>query len=112
LGIAYKEPLYVTGIDTAKNAIIAGTKEAVTKKVFIAKEPNWVGVSGLTKPSRLFVKIRYGHKKSKALVEVLDNNELRITFEKPQEAITPGQAAVLYKGDVVIAGAWISEVLE
>lgn len=111
LGIAYKEPLYVIGIDTEKNAIIAGTKEAVTKRVFIAQEPNWIGASGLAKPSRLFVKIRYGHKKSKALVEMLNNDELKITFEKPQEAITPGQAAVLYKQDVVMGGAWIAKVL-
>lgn len=112
LGIAHKEPLYVTGIDIANNTIIAGTKEAVVKKVFIAREPNWVAVSGLRKPAGLLVKIRYGHKKSRALVEKLNHDELKITFKKPQEAITPGQAAVLYKGDVVIGGAWIAEVLE
>jgi tRNA-specific 2-thiouridylase len=112
LGIAYKEPLYVVGIDKAKNAVIAGTKEEVKKRTFIAKELHWMGRSGLSNCGRFLVKIRYGHKKAPAIVEILNNGELKITFEKPQEAITPGQAAVLYKEDAVMAGAWISKVLE
>lgn len=111
LGIAYKDPLYVIGIDKAKNTITAGTKKEVLKKVFIAKEPHWVGVEGLHKPARVLAKIRYGHKKAEALAEKINDNELKITFKNPQEAITPGQAVVLYKGDIVLCGAWISRVI-
>lgn len=112
LGVAYKEPLYVVNIDKAKNTITAGTKKEVMKKVFIAKEPHWVGIADLHKPANLLVKIRYGHKKSPARVEKLSDNEIKIAFKKPQEAITPGQAAVFYKKDVILGGAWIARVLE
>ena len=112
LGIAYKEPLYVISIDKENNTITAGTKKDVRKKIFIAKEPHWVGVGGLQKPVDLLVKIRYGHKKAKARVEKVSDDELKITFQKSQEAITPGQAAVFYKNDIVWGGAWISKVLE
>ena len=57
-------------------------------------------------------KIRFGHKKAKATVERLNNKELKVSFEEPQEAPTPGQAAVFYKKDVILGGGWIAQVLE
>ncbi len=112
MGIAYKEPLYVVSIDRTRNLITAGTKKDVLKRVFIAENPNWVAVKDLNGSSGMLVKIRYGHKKAAATVEKLNNGEIRVSFKKPQEAITPGQAAVFYKKDTVLGGAWISRVLE
>ena len=55
-------------------------------------------------------KIRYGHCKSEAIVEDMGRNRVRVKFLKPQLAITPGQAAVFYRGDEVIGGGWIEKI--
>lgn len=112
LGVACKKPLYVVKIDKAKNAVIAGTKEEVRKLVFAASEPRWMAIGGINKPAEFLTKIRYGHKKAPAAVKKAENGELIVTFKTPQEAITPGQAAVFYRGDAVMGSAWISQVLE
>ncbi|MBU4376254.1 MAG: tRNA 2-thiouridine(34) synthase MnmA [Candidatus Omnitrophica bacterium] len=112
LGVAHKKPLYVVRIDKAKNAVIAGTREEVRKRVFVVSEPSWMAMGGIKRPTKFLTKIRYGHKKAPAVVEKAENGELRVTFKSPQEAITPGQAAVFYKRDVVMGSAWISRVLE
>lgn len=109
LGIAHKRPLYVIGIDKTRNTIIAGYKEEVKKSVFIAAYPHWMAINGIKRPAEFLTKIRYGHKKTPAIVENTAGGGLKVTFKVPQEAITPGQAAVFYKGDAVIGGAWISQ---
>ncbi len=112
LGVAYREPLYVVKIDKARNAIIAGTKREVKKRVFIAAEAQWMAIDGIKKSASFLTKIRYSHKKTPAAVEKAGNSELKVAFKSPQEAITPGQAVVFYKHDMVMGGAWISHVLE
>lgn len=111
LGIAFKEPLYVIKIDIRNNLIIAGTKDEVSKKAFIAEDPNWGMIRGISKPIRAFCKIRYAHKKAHATIEKLSENKLKVVFDEPQIAPTPGQAAVFYKGDKVLGGAWIKSVV-
>ena len=58
-------------------------------------------------PLRAQVKIRYLHRPAPATVEWLGNGRVRVVFDEPQRAITPGQAVVFYDGDVVLGGAWI-----
>jgi tRNA-specific 2-thiouridylase len=111
LGIAYKEPLYVIGIDRKANRIIAGTKKDVLKKSFIASNLNWIAIEAIDKPLKAKVKIRYNHKASPALVTPIDGNMVRVDFDIHQEAPTPGQAAVFYNKDVVVGGGWIKEVV-
>ena len=109
LGIAYKEPLYVTGIDTAKNAVIVGTKREVLKKSLVADRLNWISIKGVDKPIKVSAKIRYNHKKAPALVTPIGRDEVRVDFDFPQEAPTPGQAVVFYNKDIVVGGGWIKE---
>jgi len=111
LGIAYKEPLYVTAIDIGKNRIIAGTKKDVMKKSLIADRVNWIAVRGIEKPLRIMARIRYNHKKAAAIVTRIDENAIRVDFDEPQAAPTPGQAVVFYDKDVVVGGGWIRESL-
>lgn len=112
LGIAHKEPLYVIKIQRDSNTIIAGTKKEAFKRVIVAKEPHWGLYEDITKPVRVYCKIRYAHKKAPASVEKIAGGKLRIRFDQPQLAPTPGQAAVFYKGGKLLGGSWIEEVME
>lgn len=109
LGIAYKEPLYVTAIDVAGNSIIVGTKKDVLKKSLIADRLNWISIEDIEKPLKITAKIRYNHEKAKATVTRLGSDSVRVEFDEPQEAPTPGQAVVFYDKDVVVGGGWIKE---
>lgn len=109
LGIAYKEPLYVTTIDIANNRVVVGVREDVMKSGLVAERMNWIAVEGIEKPLKLEAKIRYNHKKVRATVTKLGADSVRVDFDEPQSAPTPGQAVVFYDGDVVVGGGWIRE---
>lgn len=111
LGIAYSEPLYVTGIDAAHNRIIVGTKKDVLKKALVADRLNWISVAGIDKPIRIKARIRYNAKKAPACVTKIVSDKVAVEFDSPQEAPTPGQAVVFYDRDVVVGGGWIREVI-
>jgi tRNA-specific 2-thiouridylase len=101
-----KEPLYVTDIDAQKNIVVAGPKEELAKREFFADSVNWVSIEQPAKPIRAKVKIRYNHQAADAVVYPQDGS-VKVVFEKPQPAVTPGQAAVFYDGDKVLGGGWI-----
>jgi len=111
LGIAHKEPLYVIGIDAANNRIIVGAKRDVLKRALIANRLSWVSIGGIKAPLKVMAKIRYNHKKAPAIVSKIDDDSVRVDFDEPQEAPTPGQAVVFYDKDVVVGGGWIKETL-
>ncbi|MFH1853949.1 MAG: tRNA 2-thiouridine(34) synthase MnmA [Candidatus Omnitrophota bacterium] len=110
LGISHSKPLYVINIIPEKNQVIAGEAHEIKKRQFIAKEINWV-INKDSSDLEAEVKIRYTHKKAKALVKITGNTTAEVKFDKPQDAITPGQAAVFYKGDYVLGGGWIEKIL-
>ncbi len=110
LGIAAKEPLYVTEIRPKDNIIVAGDAKDVKKKRFLVKKVNWM-VKAAKKERNLEVKIRYNHKRALASVKNLGGNKAEINFKEPQNAITPGQAAVFYDEEYVAGGGWIDKVL-
>ncbi len=111
LGIAHSEPLYVTGIDIGKNRLIAGERDEVMKKSLVARDMNWIAVEDIDKPISVMARIRYNHKKAPAVVTRLDKDSVRVDFDEPQAAPTPGQAVVFYKSDVVVGGGWIKEAM-
>jgi len=111
LGIAHKEPLYVTGIDIEKNRIIVGPKEEVMKSSLVADRMNWISIDNLDRPIRVMSRIRYNHKKARALVTKIGTDSVRVDFDEPQAAPTPGQAVVFYNKDVVVGGGWIKNIL-
>jgi len=111
LGIAYKEPLYVTGIDAGANRIVVGPKKEVLKKSLVAERMNWISVPDIKGPMKVMARIRYNSKKAKALVTKTGKDSVRVDFDKPQASPAPGQAVVFYKRDVVVGGGWIKEVL-
>jgi len=111
LGISSKEPLYVVGIDAQNNTVIVGEKQDVYADEFIACDVNWIAVDNITEPLSLKVKIRYLHQEAEAIISAVDSDKVNVKFKLPQMAVTPGQAAVFYDGDVVVGGGTIERVL-
>src|SRR6266568_3717541 len=107
LGFAAGKPLYVLSIDPEKNRVVVGEDEALRKQTFDVENVNWVSIAPPAETFRAAVKIRHKHEPAPATVAPLDETRARITFDAPQRAITPGQAAVFYDGHRVLAGAWI-----
>jgi tRNA-specific 2-thiouridylase len=109
LGFTTGKPIYVLAIDPEKNRVIVGADEALHASQFEIENVNWISIEEPTAPLRAQVKIRHKHQPAAATVEALPGLRARITFDEPQRAITPGQAAAIYNGDVVIGGGWIEK---
>jgi tRNA-specific 2-thiouridylase len=107
LGFAAGKALYVLSIDPQNNRVVVGEDDVLRKTVCDVERLNWVSIEKPAAPFRAFVKIRHKHEPAAATVEPLEANRARVAFEVPQRAITPGQAAMFYDGDRVLAGAWI-----
>jgi len=107
LGISSKVPLYVARIDTEKNTIVVGERKDVFHSQLIAEDVSWVS-RAIDKPTRLLVKIRSLHNPSPAIVNPEPEGRVKVVFDKPQWAITPGQSAVFYKDDTVLGGGIIT----
>lgn len=109
LGISARHPLYVIRLDEASRRVVVGKKEDVYSKTLIAVEPNILVKEAFKKTAHVKAKIRYNHPEAAARVELLDKNRLRVDFDEPQAAITPGQFVVFYQGDVLLGAAKIME---
>ena len=107
LGFSTGKPIYVLSIDTEKNRVIVGEDDALRATTLEIENVNWVSIAEPLAPLRAQVKIRHKHEPADATVEALPGLRARITFDSPQRAITPGQGAVAYDGDVVLGGGWI-----
>jgi tRNA-uridine 2-sulfurtransferase len=109
LGFATGKAIYVLAIDPEKNRVIVGNDDDLRARTFEIEDVNWVSIDEPNAPLRAQVKIRHKHDPAEALAEALPGLRARITFDAPQRAITPGQAAVIYDADVVLAGGWIGK---
>ena len=109
LGIAMGAPVYVCGKDMAKNTVTVGPNEALFQKCLRAADLNWIAIEELTQPMRVTAKARSRQAEQPAWVYPEENGTIRVEFDEPQRAITPGQAVVLYNGDAVIGGGRITD---
>ncbi|GAX61001.1 tRNA (5-methylaminomethyl-2-thiouridylate)-methyltransferase [Candidatus Scalindua japonica] len=107
LGIAFGEPRYVVDIDPAQNTVTVGVAEKLFKDTFTVDNVNWISIEKPEMELSASVKIRYKHDAAPATIYPLEQNRVRVKFKQPERAITPGQAAVFYDGDIVIGGGWI-----
>ncbi|MBM4432972.1 MAG: tRNA 2-thiouridine(34) synthase MnmA [Chloroflexi bacterium] len=112
LGISAEEPLYVIAIEPERNVIVVGSKEKVYGDELVASRLNWIAIAELKQPIAVKAKIRYLHQEAEAEVIPLDKERVRVKFNEPQMAITPGQAVVFYEGDTVIGGGTIERTLQ
>ena len=107
LGISYKEPLYVIKLDIQKNQVIVGTEQDLYSKELIADEINWLAIDQLKEPLKLKAKVRYRAKEAECTVYPIENEQVKVIFDEPQRAITPGQSVVFYDEDIVVGGGKI-----
>jgi tRNA-specific 2-thiouridylase len=108
LGVATGSPLYVIQISGAKKQVVVGAEERLYSHTLRARRVNLIAVDELREPMRVAVKIRHRHEPAPAMIERAGDDEILVTFDEPQRAITPGQAAVFYDGDIVVGGGWIA----
>lgn len=101
--------LYVKEVRPADNTVVLCGNEALFSRTLTANDLNLIALPRLDAPMRLKAKVRYRHTEQPCLVEQTGEDTIRVTFDQPQRAITPGQAVVLYDGDVVVGGATIME---
>ncbi|MDD5833287.1 MAG: tRNA 2-thiouridine(34) synthase MnmA [Clostridiales bacterium] len=107
LGIAFGSPRFVCDIRPKENEVLLGTNEELFERELIAGDFNWIAGEPPSESFRCRAKIRYRQQEQWAQATVPEDGIVRLVFDEPQRAITPGQAAVLYDGDVVLGGGTI-----
>lgn len=107
IGVAAREPLYVFAKDMEANRLVVGTAAEVQVSSVTARDVNFIAVDCLEAPCSVQVKTHYRQRPVAATARQIGPDELAIVFDEPQRACAPGQAAVLYDGEVVIGGGTI-----
>ena len=101
------ERVYVVGKDMEKNTVTLGPESALYRAELLAGRMNWLSIPEPSGPIRVTARTRYRQTERPALATPLPGGRLRLVFDEPQRAITPGQAVVLYDGDLVLGGGTI-----
>lgn len=107
LGISAAYPLYVVKLDTEKNQVVLGKNEDLFSRDVYVENINWINPDNMEESFRCKAKVRYRMEEQPCLVERVGDTSAKIIFDEPQRAITPGQSAVFYDGDVVLGGGII-----
>jgi tRNA-specific 2-thiouridylase len=107
LGVAAHEARYVASKAVAENTLVLAPETSLYSRSLIMEDSNLIAYTALEKPVRVQVKTRYLQAEQPAVIEQLDATHIRVDFDTAQRAITPGQAAVCYDGDVVVCGGTI-----
>lgn len=110
LGVTFGKPMFVVGLNPESNEVVLGEDPDVYTDTLWATEPNWISIEDLKEPLKVKAKIRYNSFGSDATLypaELGADYDVRVCFDKPQRAVTPGQAVVFYQGDLVVGGAKI-----
>ncbi|MDR1862483.1 MAG: tRNA 2-thiouridine(34) synthase MnmA [Treponema sp.] len=108
LGVAVNEAVYVAAKNMADNTVTLGPESSLYTRTLTANRINLIACRSLDKPLRVTVKTRYLQRENPAAAVQIGPDELRIVFDEGQRAVTPGQAAVLYDGDIVVGGGTIT----
>ena len=104
-------PRYVVDLDPATNRVIVGDTDDLVTDEFEIDRVNWHAVAAVADRGAnaidAVVKIRYSHPGTRATLTQIENGRAHVRLHDPQRAVTPGQAAVFYDGDIVLGGGWI-----
>jgi tRNA-specific 2-thiouridylase len=107
IGVPRQLPLYVVRVEPETNRVVVGDAEELLTSEFDAAGVNWISFEEPSEPVRADVRVRYRHTESPATITPLSDGRVRVRFDEPQRAVTPGQATVFYRGDEVVGGGWI-----
>jgi tRNA-specific 2-thiouridylase len=107
LGLAAGRALYVVALDPGANRVMVGGETEQYASLLVAERVNWVSRAEPRGPFRATARIRSTHPGAEATVEPLADRRLRVVFDHPQRAVAPGQAVVLYDGDLLLGGGFI-----
>ncbi len=113
LGVAWSDPLYVESLDIHKNIVYVANKNDLFKREALIKNVNWVSIEAPLKEIEVEAQIRYRSEPVKGILVPLENEDnvtkiFKLIFQDEQSSITPGQAAVFYKGEILLGGGLIS----
>lgn len=108
LGISAADPLYVVQVDAKNNRVVVGGRDDLLRREMVVRRVNWIAFDELTAPVRAAVRIRSRAEEAPAVLSRQDDGSVLVTFDEPQRAVTPGQAAVFYDGEIVVGGGWIA----
>jgi tRNA-specific 2-thiouridylase len=111
LGISHSEPLYVIDIRVNQNKLVVGPEKDLYRRGFEIDQTNWFIEARPGDTFECLAQIRYRHEPAACLVQILTDNTARVSFLKTQRAITPGQSAVFYEGEIMLGGGVIISVL-
>ena len=107
LGIASAMPLYVVSIDRDSKQVTVGSEAELMRTGMRARDLNWISIPELVGTARVQVKIRHRHEPAWATIQMAGDDEVEVIFDERVRAVTPGQAAVFYRGEEVVGGGWI-----
>ncbi|HOV13703.1 MAG TPA: tRNA 2-thiouridine(34) synthase MnmA [Spirochaetota bacterium] len=107
LGISSKEPLYVVQLNKEKNEVIVDVEKGLFSDNLIAFDLNWILFDEIKEPLKAKVRIRYRHTEGAATIYPIENKKIKVIFDEPQKAITPGQVIVIYDNDIVVGAGFI-----
>jgi tRNA-specific 2-thiouridylase len=110
LGIPSSAPYYVVGLEPETNTVRVGRRKDLKRREFLVTDLNWIGIPAPGGPLEALVQVRSRHREAPAVLTP-DTRQILVRFREPQNAITPGQAAVFYRGDEVLGGGMIQQVL-
>jgi tRNA-specific 2-thiouridylase len=108
LGSSFGSPRYVVRIEPEKNAIVIGEKKDLYRRALTAREVNWIAFDSPPEKLRAEVRIRYRSHPVPATLTA-EGERVRVEFDEPQCAVTPGQLAVFNDGEAILGGGWIEE---
>ena len=108
LGLTAARPFYVLRLHPEEQTLVVGPAEQLSTRAFEVRDVNWLSIPPPNEPVRVSVRIRYRHSETPATVTPNGPSDVSVVFESPQRAVTPGQAAVFYDGDVCLGGGWIA----
>lgn len=107
IGVAATEPLYVAAVDAATATVVTAPREGLARRGLDASGVRWTSGDPEPEGAAVEVRIRHRHRPVAARLHAIGDDRIRVLFDVPEAAVTPGQAAVLYRGDEVLGGGWI-----
>lgn len=107
LGITFGKPMFVVALDAENNRVVLGEGSEVFSDTLTASDLNFISMEKPVDGMRVNAKIRYSAKEAPATIKIIEDNKIKVMFDEPQRAITPGQSVVFYDGDAVVGGGTI-----